>query len=686
MLSAPQEMLEKTLTGQKHTARRSAWLEFLGSMNLAITLLVAVAIASVIGTVLQQNQPYQDYIVKFGQFWFQVFDLLGLYDVYSAGWFLLILTFLVASTSVCIYRNAPTMWRDMRSYRTRVERKSLRAFHQQREWLSDTDREQLAETLRHYLRQHRFRFRERSGEDFLLLAASRGAFSRLGYLFTHAAIVIICLGALFDGNLPLKLREMRGELKPETRDLPATQVPAISRLSVKNPSFRGSVRVPEGSSADVVFLQLRDGYLVQPLPFTVAVKDFRIQHYSTGQPKAFESDLVIEAPDLEQPLEQTIAVNHPLIFRGYAIYQASFSDGGTGLSLLAWPLNSQQTEPQPLEGRVFESREVDTPDGRLSLEFTDFRMFNINPVQGEDGQVEQKNFGPLFTYKLRDETGQALEYENYMSPVPFNDRLYFLTGVRGSPAEPFRYLHIPADSDASVRRFQRFNALLHDRDRVLAAARRATENTLAMAAPGTERPGVTEEVIQSMVQLVAHFRRGGFEAIAQQVEDKVPESERERVLTAYMKVLQTLLGELYLELLGEEGVDLSAGLGEQEEQFFDDVVNTLSALGQYASPFYLQLKSFDFVQASGLQIARAPGKNVVYLGFALLIAGVFLMFYVPTRRLWFWIDCADGRTRLLAAGTGQRHQRDFEKEFSALASQLDDYLTAGRQAGGNSCP
>ena len=47
-----------------------------GSMNLAITLLVAIAIAAVIGTVVQQNQPYADYVLKFGPFWFEVFKRL----------------------------------------------------------------------------------------------------------------------------------------------------------------------------------------------------------------------------------------------------------------------------------------------------------------------------------------------------------------------------------------------------------------------------------------------------------------------------------------------------------------------------------------------------------------------------------------------------------------------------------
>ena len=84
----------------------------LGSMDLAITLLLVLAIASVIGTVLQQNQPYADYVIKFGPFWFDVFETAGLYDVYSALWFLLILTLLVVSTTVCVIRNAPNFFFD----------------------------------------------------------------------------------------------------------------------------------------------------------------------------------------------------------------------------------------------------------------------------------------------------------------------------------------------------------------------------------------------------------------------------------------------------------------------------------------------------------------------------------------------------------------------------------------------
>jgi len=98
----------------------SIWLEFLGSMNLAITLLVVVSIASIIGTVLPQNNPYNEYLIQFGPFWFEVFRMLNLYDVYSAWWFLGILGFLILSTGVCVSRHIPGVWREVTRYRTHV--------------------------------------------------------------------------------------------------------------------------------------------------------------------------------------------------------------------------------------------------------------------------------------------------------------------------------------------------------------------------------------------------------------------------------------------------------------------------------------------------------------------------------------------------------------------------------------
>ena len=654
------------------SSRAGVLLEFLGSMNLAITLLVAVAVASVIGTVLKQNEPYQNYIVKFGPFWFDVFNSLGLYDVYSAGWFLIILAFLVVSTSVCIYRNAPQMLRDMRTYRLNVQEQSLRAFHARHEWRLPLPAAEVEARVTELIRAKGYRSRRKDHGDHRVIAAMNGASNRLGYLFTHAAIVIICIGGLVDGNLPLKLKEMSGQIRIETRDLPASQVPRESWLSTENPSFRGSVTVPEGSTASIAFLQLRDGYLVQPLPFTIELKDFRIEHYESGQPKSFESDLVIREPD-EEPVETTIAVNHPLIYKGFAIYQASFSDGGTRLQLSAWDLQRPEAEQQAFQGAVFDRLEVQTAQGPMTLELDDFRLFNINPA-GEDADKRFRNFGPNFVFKLRNAAGEALEYENYMLPIEFDGRLFFLSGVRSSVAEPFFYLHLPADPQGGLGRFMRFKSLLNHDARVAEIARETTRQTFGEVQ--LENPQLVDEVANTMRRLVALFADGGFDAVAEQVERTVPEDKRNDVLDAYIKVLRNILTALYVDVLAAEGVDLSAGISDTDARFYDDAINALATIPKYGSPFFLELKSFEHVQASGLQIARAPGKNIVYLGFALLIAGVFVMFYIHHHRLWFWLRETDAGTELLFAGAGNRERRDFRGEFDGLVQRLDQRLTA----------
>ncbi|NTV12041.1 MAG: cytochrome c biogenesis protein ResB, partial [Zoogloea sp.] len=53
--------------------------ELLSSMRFAISLLTILAIASIIGTVIKQNEAYNAYLNQFGQFWFPVFEKLGLY-------------------------------------------------------------------------------------------------------------------------------------------------------------------------------------------------------------------------------------------------------------------------------------------------------------------------------------------------------------------------------------------------------------------------------------------------------------------------------------------------------------------------------------------------------------------------------------------------------------------------------
>jgi len=82
------------------------------------------------------------------------------------------------------------------------------------------------------------------------------------------------------------------------------------------------------------------------------------------------------------------------------------------------------------------------------------------------------------------------------------------------------------------------------------------------------------------------------------------------------------------------------------------------------------------VQASVFQLTRAPGKKVVYLGSLLLVLGIFSMFYVRERRLWFWIKDTDHGTNVVMAMSSARKTLDFDKEFAQTRDTVGATLGA----------
>lgn len=659
-------------------------LEFLGSMNLAVTLLVVVAIASIVGTVLQQNQPYSDYVIKFGPFWFEVFNRLGLYDVYGSIGFIAILAFLILSTSVCIYRQTPARLREMTRFRTQIRLDSLRSFRQCAEWrLPERDPKTALTEITHALRAFGYRWRVQDHSDHQVAAAVKGRYNRLGYLFTHAAVVIIGIGGLLDGNFWLKLKEWRGEITLETRgDLAARDVPPASRLAPGAVSaFRGNVMLPEGSAANFVFLRLRDGFLVQELPFAIELQDFQVEYHSTGQPKSFASRVRIHDEEHlgATPLEAIIRVNHPLVYRGYAIYQSDFGDGGSKLELRAWPLTTAQAAPVAAQGEVGSALKVAGPTGPLSLELDAFRLFNLLPEPGaQPGDRKFRNFGPSVGFKLRSAAGEAREYLNYMVPAQLEGRWFFISGARAQPGAEFMYLHIPADANNSPERFLRFNARLRDTNGLRALLTRSASSI------DPQSPEFQRDLEQVRLNLVGLFTQGGFTAVMEKARSVVPADRLKEATGLYLNILREALAEIFLDVLREEGVKLEQGVDEREDAFFNDALSALSALPAYGSPFYLQLAGFQQVEASGLQVTHSSATGMVYTGFVLLILGIFTMFYTSYRRLWAWLAIEDGGGRVIVvvAGTANRHPTEFAREFAAMTAHLAQRLGAPENRSG----
>ncbi len=506
-----------------HSLRRQV-LDVLSSMRFAISLLTVICIASAIGTVIKQGEPLVNYVDQFGPLWADVFGALGLYRIYGSSWFLTILAFLVVSTSLCIARNAPKILIDWRTHKEHIREQALLSFHHR---FSGTLAQPLDAALAGVLAtlaQQNWSVKTQRREagagatTGVMIGARLGAANKLGYIAAHSAIVLICLGGLFDGDLIIKAQVWAQKLQPFQG---GTGEPSRGRLNEDNPAYRAQLFVPEGQRSNAAVVNLDKGMLVQPLPFDIELKKFSVDYYATGMPKRFASDIVIHDARKQVSKAYTVEVNHPVVYDGVTIFQSSFEDGGSTVQLKPLRLDmptSAATAPDADKALTSVGATVgDGPqalpatwqldkangtgaDSGLQLEVTGLRVINVEdlagaqktelPAEGADaagasgtdvrgvnlaelgkhlgsgakpaGSKRLVNIGPSVVYKLRDAAGQAREYQNYMAPVELDGRQVFLFGVRDTPAEGFRYLRVPADEDTSVQGWLRLRQALND--------------------------------------------------------------------------------------------------------------------------------------------------------------------------------------------------------------------------------
>jgi cytochrome c biogenesis protein len=694
-------------TGIELKTRRRGFaeaVELVSSMRFAIGLLVMLAIAATIGTVMQQNQAAPDYVNQFGPFWFEIFRKLGLYAVYSAWWFLLILAVLIVSTSLCIARNAPKMLRDMRSWREHVREESLRNFHHKTEWTADSGAVALASQTAQRLGNAGYRVKLVDKKGGVLVAAKKGAANKFGYIFAHSAIVIILLGGLLDSDLPIRFQQW---FMGKTAYTGGPLLPR-NRLGLGNPSYRGNTTIPEGKDSSFATLPQANGVLVQDLPFTIHLNKFIVDFYSTGMPKLFASEVVIRDNETGKTFPASIKVNQPLIYRGVAVYQSSMGDGGSKLKLTGYPMAGPVDKPFTVEGEVGGTNELKQGAEPYTIEWAEFRAFNVeNTAAGQDaravkqgesfnqqfartlsehsgsaaknaGNKDLKNVGPSVTYRLRDKTGQAREFMNYMQPVTLEGAEVYLAGVRNNPSDPFSFLRIPADDKHGVREWMRLRAALADPLLREEAARRYAQRAMpqSRAAQSRPEPVLARQLQESAAKTLAIFAgeggsKGGYLAVSRFLE-RIPPAEQEKAANVFMKMLNGAMWELWQAAhvrAGEPPVEPTEAHG----RFLQQATNALSDSFFYGAPVYLSLEEFTEVKATVLQVTRSPGKKVVYLGCLLLVLGIFSMFYIRERRIWVWVkeqDGASGRAHAMMAMSSQRKTLDFEREFDELKTML----------------
>jgi cytochrome c biogenesis protein len=296
--------------------------DFFISVKLAIFTLIILAIASIFGTIVEQNQAPEKYHQIYEDWAFALMNRINLFDMYHSWWFLALLVLFTVNLTCCTIDRFPKMLKVVRNPKTKLDGNLEKT-------LSLSDRWKKKGTLSDWAAKYSLalsasfakpKVTEEGGE--IHLYAETGVASRFGVYVTHLSIVIIFIGAILGNVL----------------------------------GFKSYVNIPDGEEAS--HLDTRGGKEHIDLPFSVRNNKFWLETYPSGQPKKYASDLsVIE--NGREVVRKTITVNDPLQYKGIWFYQSSYGQAGgtTAQVAVARPdgspakiLSLPPNEPIPIDG------------------------------------------------------------------------------------------------------------------------------------------------------------------------------------------------------------------------------------------------------------------------------------------------------------------------------------------------
>ena len=295
---------------------------FLISVKLAIWIIIVLAVTSILGTVVEQNQPPEKYHQVYEDWAYSLMDRINLFDMYHSWWFLLLLCLFTLNLSCCTIDRLPRVIRTVRKPKLTLDDATEKSLSLTERWKRKGDVPRWADNYKAALARVFAAPKVTEADGVVHLYAEKGVSSRFGAYATHAGIVIVFIGAII-GNVF---------------------------------GFKSYVNIPDGKEAS--HLDARGGKEHIDLPFSVRNNRFWLETYPSGQPKKYASDLSVMENGREV-LRKTITVNDPLVYKGVWFYQSSYGQEGGASAQVAvsrqdgtslGSISLRPNEPVPIDG------------------------------------------------------------------------------------------------------------------------------------------------------------------------------------------------------------------------------------------------------------------------------------------------------------------------------------------------
>jgi len=271
------------------------FLRFFSSLKLGLTLLGFLGVTTIAGTLILQRPMAEEGQIEqvYAPQTIRLLDALGLFDVFHAWWFLVLLGLLGTNIVLASLERFPQAWRYFSRPHREADEWYVRRLPVVREIPLGVVKPEaaLATAASVFRRKHFHPHPATLAKGTIYVEKHRTA--RLAPYVVHSSLIIIFAGAIVDGVW----------------------------------GYKGYVSLGPGMSVERVEPAGPRG-VSRPLPFTLRCEGAGMEKYADGSPKQYWTQLVVEENGREV-LRKRIHVNEPLTHRGIRFFQSSY--GSTGV-------------------------------------------------------------------------------------------------------------------------------------------------------------------------------------------------------------------------------------------------------------------------------------------------------------------------------------------------------------------
>lgn len=334
----------------------------LTSVKLAIGLIAALAVLSIVGTLIPQGQPGANYLSRYGPTGYKLIRFFMVDQLFHSWYYIGLLALLGINTLACLAKRFRTSLPLLRHAPGGQTAPGILKLENSAQLAISGGPSKALERVREILERRGYSV-TRKGVG---LTARKHLIGRLGVDLFHASLLFLLMGALAGGLLGYEAFQVAH--KGEVFDVPGAD-------------------------------------------FQVRVEDLWTENYpDSSRIKDWYTKLTV-IDDGRDVITQTIEVNHPMTYRGVSFYQSSFGTDWFGGAQLTFAVKDTES------GRTLAEREVKVdgsfpldPEKELMAKFITFYPDFIMTDQGPANRSRRLNNPAAF---LEIYQGDTLTYRGW---------------------------------------------------------------------------------------------------------------------------------------------------------------------------------------------------------------------------------------------------------------------------------